>query len=577
MGGAVMLRPSDLLVQYRDRNLNKRGSIPLPDLRLKVQPVHNGVGSWSVTLPAEHRAVPYMRSRGAGIIITNTTTGAILMSGSASKPSKKATQADPKGMTTISGLSDDRLLWDAMSFPDPSNPNISTQTVSHDTFSGDAETVMRHYFDANIGQSAPAARKVGSLREFLRVEAVNKHLGANVDKTIRFDYIGDILKDIATLRDLRFRVVQVGDILELQISAVEDLTKLIRLDVANGTLQEQSVEEAPPKVTRVAVAGQGEGAERQLLMRTNAEAATAETEWGLIIEQFKDQRNTGVLAELEQAGDEILAADGFTKIAVKATPSNDQTMVFMEDFNTGDKVTVVIEGQETNSNITEAAIVVDDTGLHTAVAIGDIRDFDSSSALRQTVSDTVRRVSDLERNAEQGSEIDWSDVANKPPGLVTPGIVTAFAGASAPAGYLMCDGTAVSRTTYAALFAVIGTTYGVGNNSTTFNLPNMKGRVPVGLDATQTEFDARGETGGAKTHTLTTAEMPVHKHGFTYGGPYLGEGVGGGNAVGSFVNWFLGNSAFAAAANMLGIANAGGGGSHNNLQPYITLNYIIKT
>ena len=66
--------------------------------------------------------------------------------------------------------------------------------------------------------------------------------------------------------------------------------------------------------------------------------------------------------------------------------------------------------------------------------------------------------------------------------------------ASAPTGYLLCDGTAVSRTTYAGLYAVIGTTYGIGDGTTTFNLPNMKGRVPVGYDITQTEFNTIGKT-----------------------------------------------------------------------------------
>ena len=63
---------------------------------------------------------------------------------------------------------------------------------------------------------------------------------------------------------------------------------------------------------------------------------------------------------------------------------------------------------------------------------------------------------------------------------------------------MICDGRAVSRSDYSELFAVIGTTYGSGDGSTTFNLPNLKGRVPVGKDSSQTEFDTIGETGGSK-------------------------------------------------------------------------------
>lgn len=99
--------------------------------------------------------------------------------------------------------------------------------------------------------------------------------------------------------------------------------------------------------------------------------------------------------------------------------------------------------------------------------------------------------------------------------FIPAGIITQYGGAVAPSGWFICDGSAVSRTnpTYSRLFAAIGTTYGAGDGSTTFNVPNLKGRVPVGYDATQTEFDTLAETGGAKTQALTTAQLPSHTHG----------------------------------------------------------------
>jgi microcystin-dependent protein len=88
-----------------------------------------------------------------------------------------------------------------------------------------------------------------------------------------------------------------------------------------------------------------------------------------------------------------------------------------------------------------------------------------------------------------------------PTGIATSGFVNPFAGAAAPNGWLLCDGSAVSRTTYAALYGVISTSYGAGDGSTTFNLPDLRGRMPAGKDATQTEFDTLGEAGGAKSHS----------------------------------------------------------------------------
>jgi microcystin-dependent protein len=82
-----------------------------------------------------------------------------------------------------------------------------------------------------------------------------------------------------------------------------------------------------------------------------------------------------------------------------------------------------------------------------------------------------------------------------------------FCGTSSPAGWLPCDGAAVSRTTYARLFATIGILFGAGDGSTTFNVPNLKGKVVVGQDAADPDFDVVGDAGGAKT-----VAMPSHQH-----------------------------------------------------------------
>lgn len=80
---------------------------------------------------------------------------------------------------------------------------------------------------------------------------------------------------------------------------------------------------------------------------------------------------------------------------------------------------------------------------------------------------------------------------------------------TADAGWLLCQGQAVSRTTYATLFAKIGTKYGAGDSSTTFNVPNRCGRVGIGLDPNDVDFNTLGKAGGAKTHTLARTEVPT--------------------------------------------------------------------
>lgn len=84
--------------------------------------------------------------------------------------------------------------------------------------------------------------------------------------------------------------------------------------------------------------------------------------------------------------------------------------------------------------------------------------------------------------------------------FVPTGVVLPFAADTPPVGYLLCDGSAVSRVDYSRLYDLIGDTYGAGDGSTTFNVPNLKGRVPMGQDTGQAQFDTLGETGGTVTH-----------------------------------------------------------------------------
>lgn len=175
---------------------------------------------------------------------------------------------------------------------------------------------------------------------------------------------------------------------------------------------------------------------------------------------------------------------------------------------------------------------------------------------------------------------------------VPTGALTQYAGGSAPNGWLVCDGSTVSRSTYSDLHALLkdvgGTdnyAYGNGDGSTTFTLPDLRGRIPVGVgqqtsgkwDSSAEDYSGSGTnfalaaTGGTEDHKLLEAEIPSHDHGMptgtnemrtttnTLGGTNDNAGSGGG-AVG--LDTF---EAF------------GGTSSHNNLQPYIALNYIIKT
>jgi len=145
---------------------------------------------------------------------------------------------------------------------------------------------------------------------------------------------------------------------------------------------------------------------------------------------------------------------------------------------------------------------------------------------------------------------------------VSAGSVMPFAGAVAPSGWLLCNGAAVSRTTYSNLFTVIGISNGNGDGATTFNLPDYRGRTLMGMDATQVEFSSLGETGGAKTHTNTVAELAAHSH--IVDNNQNNYGGGGPNA------------GFGATGNRIWSGSTGGSQPYNILPPYSVVNYIIK-
>ena len=153
---------------------------------------------------------------------------------------------------------------------------------------------------------------------------------------------------------------------------------------------------------------------------------------------------------------------------------------------------------------------------------------------------------------------------------VKPGTITIFGVGTVQAGYLACDGSNVSRTTYAALFAVIGTTWGVGDGSTTFGLPNFARRVPMGSGGTGTGVigNVVGNTGGSETHTLVVGEVPNLD--VTVNAP-IREGES--TPTGDFVV-ATGNAHAPIAIN--GSTTNGGGGAHTIVQPAAIVSYQIK-
>ena len=232
-----------------------------------------------------------------------------------------------------------------------------------------------------------------------------------------------------------------------------------------------------------------------------------------------------------------------------------------QSFSSGDQVTaqklIDIVGQ---AYFTSAADTTDNSTL--TLGSSKLKVKDAGITATQLATDSVITAK-IQDGAVTAAKLDAGAVSV----LMPTASIMPYAGSSAPTGYLLCDGAAISRSTYSTLFGLLATTYGSGDGSSTFNIPDLRGRVIAGHGGTllSGSADAIGATNAhsTKTHTLSIAEMPAHDH--TYN---------------RTTNVTAGGSTAIEDGPVTGTATSsstGGDGAHNNVQPTIILNYIIKT
>ena len=294
--------------------------------------------------------------------------------------------------------------------------------------------------------------------------------------------------------------------------------------------------------------------------------------------------------DLDADGGDIKISDGGTEILRITNSSNDVIIKPVVDekdiiFQQRDGTEVARVEDNGTFNVVTGKLAINATAVTSTAEELNLLDGDTSVGSSITVADADGVV------VNDGGTMKSVPASDFRTYIMPAGSVIPYAGTSAPTGFLFCDGSAVSRTTYAALFAVIGTTYGVGDGSSTFTLPDLRGRVVAGQDdmggasanrlTDQTgglNGDTLGDTGGSETHTLTTAQLASHTHSFSGSGSttamtFLNDGLG--------VN--RGGSGQSSSSNSISVSisgttgSAGSGSAHNNVQPTIILNYIIRT
>lgn len=256
------------------------------------------------------------------------------------------------------------------------------------------------------------------------------------------------------------------------------------------------------------------------------------------------------------------------------------------DWNGGDRVTFFkgttsqvniqeIKNGQMLYNIETGETALDDNGNRIVTGSGNVVTVSNNAPTNPATKEWIKpiTINDAETAEEyfRDANNNWKKILCEPSGDTLPiGAITQFSGSVAPTNWLICNGQAISRTTYSELFSVIGTTYGEGDGSTTFNVPDFSSRVPQGIgEGTDengvTKNTTLGQTYGEYKHKLTIDEMPTHSHGLP-------------NVFGNFTGGVLNQptGTFQWHNQATSTYNAGGDQSHSIMQPILGVNFIIK-
>jgi microcystin-dependent protein len=256
------------------------------------------------------------------------------------------------------------------------------------------------------------------------------------------------------------------------------------------------------------------------------------------------------------------------------------TMILGLGDGTGTVTAPTIRGAaRTGTNAVGASLTIDAPNGTGTGGSGSIKFRTAPPGAAGTVADTMRTV--LEIKNDGTVEVLGQDLST----VFAPGMIVDFGGTTAPTGWLFCSGAAVSRTTYADLFAAIGIAWGSGDGVTTFDLPDLRGRVTAGKDnmggTTAGRITAAGSgitgttlgaAGGLQNHQLSLAQIPSHAHNFTFS--KTSSNSGGGTQVGNIQTTGLANTVTTQATG--GTSPSGTTEFHNNTQPTAITNKIIK-
>lgn len=340
----------------------------------------NATGTWTLALDRRQRNASDLTEPGWGVVLYRDSM--VVVSGPATQFKHSVGN---RQQLVVSGVDDNVWFSRRVVSPVPSASSPPYSTQEYDVRTNTASTALRQYADVNLGPSAVSARRLAAL-----ALGTDPLAGSTVIGRGRWQELLTLEQELATAGGVGFRIRQAGTVLEFQAYATTDRTGTVKFGMNLGNLAGYDYELTAPTANYIYVLGGGEGTAR--VVRERADWSSIAT-WGRI-EKTIDRRDTTDTTELDQTGDEALVEHG-QRTNLSITPIDSPQLLFGNDYDLGDRVSVALDSGEIQDLIQQVTIKLDPDGQRETPGVGT--DHADVLGIFRTFRAMARRLNDLER------------------------------------------------------------------------------------------------------------------------------------------------------------------------------------
>lgn len=425
------MKAEDITVEVRNKFYERLDIITPDRLNLALKVEFGKVGSWTLeTLPGS-RYANELKQAGAGIVVSHKKRA--FASGRVTGWNLVRSTENPQGVIVFTGITDESIAFDRICYPDPTHGDFRKVKRVHDYRAGPCETLLHTFFDVNAGPSALPARRTHNLDM-----APDLGRGRQMVYGGRYDVLGDVLTKLGVAGGISWRIIhEHTDRVVFRTEKVRDVSKTVRLNIMDGSLDRTEAETVHPTATHIIVGGKGKGFRRMFVEHFTTRSVRSRDSYRRRIERFVDDRQTNKRDELKRSANRTLIEEGVRHARVKFVTGDVTHRTFGVDWNLGDTVALIMDGREYKGVATNMVMTLNSDGLRVGIEFGGedgAAEVDVATALygalevsettaddgtdpdvppihgvlsrggRNSTNDLIARISNLERNAESGDE-----------------------------------------------------------------------------------------------------------------------------------------------------------------------------